>query len=163
MSKKAVETIKSLEFFEQVISTRVPFVLPNGQELEFIVHALTGKQATALENARKATKPQAPEPPRNSQGEINENLGVYKEQKKNHEDALSEWQVKESIWYMLEGWAKPNDIELQGKDDAERVDLLFASKMPAGYPQKIANAIIKISNLSLGDTDFFTGSSAQRS
>ena len=84
MNKKpAIETIKSLEFFEQVVTTKVHFTLPNGQELEFIVHALTGKQATALENAYRATKPIKPEPPRNAQGEANENLSSYQEMKKN--------------------------------------------------------------------------------
>ncbi len=149
-----IKSLQVLEDYKKVISDNVDIKNPDGSVMQFIVHAITPERFAQINADHQQSKPM--KPPLNYDGEGKERKEPdYDKKVAKYERDLSIWNRKLDCWTVLAGWAEPENIELSGKTDAEKVNELFKSIPGVGDLAILTKAILKVSRLRSEDVDVF--------
>lgn len=154
---KIKNLIKTFEDFKKVISKEVNIKIgeKDGDPIynTYIVHAVSPKRLAEVRGNYQNSKPPYPLKSKGSDGVEREGADFVKKLAQYKLD-IEVWNQKEVCYLILAGWVEPNEIELEGKTDEQRVDYIFNNMGVAGHLNILAIAIEEVSALTGADVNF---------
>ena len=148
-----IKSLQALEEYKKIISNDVDITNPDGSIMRFTVHAITPVRFAEINADYQQSKPLMPSKNLDRDGKEREDSG-YQVRVKKYERNLAIWTLKENCWVILAGWVEPENIEMAGKTDADKIDELFKTIPAVGDQATLARAISKVSRLDSDDVEF---------
>ncbi|GEM_PF-4455602 len=148
-----VREVRTFDDWIETVKTTVYLNRPDGRALSLTIYAVDSETAEQIEDEYDRRKPVEPKPIIDPKTGEERKDRHFEERYKKYELALRQVEIWKKYKYILEGWVKPNGIEVPGNTEDEKI--AHMKKSVSGDSDKLYLAILQLSRLGRTHVDFF--------